>query len=1359
MLKVRFEISAISQSLEEEINQRQAAFAKHLSVDGTYLILTLLETPGAEEDGGSAAHNERVQRNETKDDSEESSGSEWSSASSDDDEGDNSPNDEEEGGEDTVARTPRRPRQSSDKKRSKPVGPAESPKIIVLQYGERLMVGRRGKVPAGNDRGRKALELLDPFVSGCHLEVAHSPERGGFCIRDPGSMNGTFLQRVKDFGPEPRGRLLREGMLICIGGVELRIVRRSVEDGQAEALEGGQGLAVKYRPRVSVHSAAASLESSGRNSTRSTLESSVVLEGAKDKIGLPQALTAQRSSAILRKPRLASRELPLDKTPGARLVIGSSPDCDIVLPEDGGVTRPQHAVITTHALPSLGAAHDVWGQELAEAIDMSSEVFHILSNIGLPSGSGCLPALPGGAGAQHPPPWTGFWTRLSVSGKESAQVQLQDGDLVRLGVHTLLQVELRQREAYPAEAVHFPPMLAGAATGATKPLLPSKFYFRSTRATSDSLVLRELGYAKVRAQSQGGGGLSGRISSHHRGHVPASLPSAGSLLSSASSGTLGESPPTEPPGLADSPPSSSLEPALDELADSPPSNALGLDGASSSWDTSVEKRRARLNAQDTDTAELTSKTNSPHGGASGSVPEEGAEEQQGEPTRKEQEAAASLADGASGEGEASVAVKDVGEALLGNFAHQHEMQDRTLCVNKLGDDLSEAALGDMTGCALWGVFDGHASRTVADFVSCAFAENLRTDLCFLHQELGPALSATAEGRSSSFSQEGEGSDRGEGSKEREDGKEEVEARRSIEGSPGSSRGSVSSLGLSPCTPPSPALLASNVSRLLQRSRMQHQQSARAAAAQQQQQAAAAATEALPRTEAVTAEIDFTQAKDFMRWQPRDTMVTEIPEEGEDPSSWWTAVSPPFPLQTPRQPMVSLSQPTAQPQAPEQQEANRKDSSQDRSQPQEQQQQPNRKDPSPDRPGQRAVGEAAATAAFPADAAPPEAAAAAVESAASAALVKAESHAVLLDFRVHDHTWTPPPPWVLDKAKWGSLLVPSSVLQTSTAVAAASPASAAPASLAYLATSIKRSLTSLASSALASFTMPNGRPAHEQEERSGDESKETESKTHVFSAFARLSAKFLSPAALEPSLSSSTSLSVASSSMPAATSSLSLSTAASSPHSPAATAASEPGRPAAHPLLAHALRRTFARTCLQLEGLGEGSMYAGSTALVCVLWRNTWLYTANLGDSRAVLCRGGKAVVLSYDHVVKDAAEKELIIQRGGKVGRNNKLGYCLALSRALGDRSLHQYGLSTEPFISEVLLGRYDELLLLASDGVWDVFSSQQGVDFVRELIYHPTSPLSAQEAAQQLLLKAQQKKSQDNLSAVVVLLRELPCG
>lgn len=61
-----------------------------------------------------------------------------------------------------------------------------------------------------------------------------------------------------------------------------------------------------------------------------------------------------------------------------------------------------------------------------------------------------------------------------------------------------------------------------------------------------------------------------------------------------------------------------------------------------------------------------------------------------------------------------------------------------------------------------------------------------------------------------------------------------------------------------------------------------------------------------------------------------------------------------------------------------------------------------------------------------------------------------------------------------------------------------------------------------------------------------------------------------------------------------------------------------------------------------------------------------LYVANAGDSRSVLCTGGKAKEMSKDHKPDDEKERERIIKAGGYV-TDGRINGNLNLSRAIGD--------------------------------------------------------------------------------------------
>jgi serine/threonine protein phosphatase PrpC len=75
---------------------------------------------------------------------------------------------------------------------------------------------------------------------------------------------------------------------------------------------------------------------------------------------------------------------------------------------------------------------------------------------------------------------------------------------------------------------------------------------------------------------------------------------------------------------------------------------------------------------------------------------------------------------------------------------------------------------------------------------------------------------------------------------------------------------------------------------------------------------------------------------------------------------------------------------------------------------------------------------------------------------------------------------------------------------------------------------------------------------------------------------------------------------------------------------------------------------FHRNFIEISLTLLRAVYSGSTACVALII-DTTLYVANCGDTRAVLCRGGKPVRLSVDHNVHIESEKQRIISLGGTV--------------------------------------------------------------------------------------------------------------
>jgi protein phosphatase PTC1 len=98
-------------------------------------------------------------------------------------------------------------------------------------------------------------------------------------------------------------------------------------------------------------------------------------------------------------------------------------------------------------------------------------------------------------------------------------------------------------------------------------------------------------------------------------------------------------------------------------------------------------------------------------------------------------------------------------------------------------------------------------------------------------------------------------------------------------------------------------------------------------------------------------------------------------------------------------------------------------------------------------------------------------------------------------------------------------------------------------------------------------------------------------------------------------------------------------------------------------------------------------------------RQRVLYTANVGDARIILCRGGRALRLSYDHKGSDENEGRRIANAGGLI-LNNRVNGVLAVTRALGDAYMKDL-VTGHPYTTEtVIQPDLDEFIIIACDGV-----------------------------------------------------------
>lgn len=127
---------------------------------------------------------------------------------------------------------------------------------------------------------------------------------------------------------------------------------------------------------------------------------------------------------------------------------------------------------------------------------------------------------------------------------------------------------------------------------------------------------------------------------------------------------------------------------------------------------------------------------------------------------------------------------------------------------------------------------------------------------------------------------------------------------------------------------------------------------------------------------------------------------------------------------------------------------------------------------------------------------------------------------------------------------------------------------------------------------------------------------------------------------------------------------------------------------------------------------------GTTAAVALIFEDK-VIAAGVGDTRVILATDGQGCVpLTIDHKPNVQEERNRIESAGGIVifGRTNGT---LAITRALGDFAMKDAEKGAKercviavPEIKEHHTSNLD-FVLVACDGVWDVLSNQEAVDFV----------------------------------------------
>lgn len=141
---------------------------------------------------------------------------------------------------------------------------------------------------------------------------------------------------------------------------------------------------------------------------------------------------------------------------------------------------------------------------------------------------------------------------------------------------------------------------------------------------------------------------------------------------------------------------------------------------------------------------------------------------------------------------------------------------------------------------------------------------------------------------------------------------------------------------------------------------------------------------------------------------------------------------------------------------------------------------------------------------------------------------------------------------------------------------------------------------------------------------------------------------------------------------------------------------------------------------------------GSTALIIIRYKNSnngeSIQIINLGDCRAVLSKNGKAYPLTVDHKPSTISESNRIKEINDKLYREKKYDKIktieyhdgdyrvngLSVCRALGDVESGPQ-VAFIPDIKNIDLDGNEDFIIMACDGLWDVFDNEDAVKFISD--------------------------------------------
>lgn len=188
-----------------------------------------------------------------------------------------------------------------------------------------------------------------------------------------------------------------------------------------------------------------------------------------------------------------------------------------------------------------------------------------------------------------------------------------------------------------------------------------------------------------------------------------------------------------------------------------------------------------------------------------------------------------------------------------------------------------------------------------------------------------------------------------------------------------------------------------------------------------------------------------------------------------------------------------------------------------------------------------------------------------------------------------------------------------------------------------------------------------------------------------------------------------------------------------------------------------IKHSYSLAELSLTNSTYDMKFSGSTS-VCVFILDDKIICGNCGDSRAILVTSDKTqksghsiIPLSIDHKPELVEEADRIYKNYGRIEKRIENGIRtgplrvwlknenypgLAMTRSIGDLVASKIGVISEPEIIEFTLNDDCKFIVIASDGIWEIFSNED----VAGIINPYYNNLDVESATEKLIDEAVKK-------------------